>query len=84
MRGDAEKPANSDLAGKNAGRSTEFPRRERVGRLSRGNLLLETRQNCFGGEKRLGTANWIADFADPVNYVERFHSDIYRYASIGE
>jgi oligopeptide transport system substrate-binding protein len=30
------------------------------------------------GSFQLGTANWIADFADPVNYVERFHSDINR------
>lgn len=30
------------------------------------------------GSYQLGTANWIADFADPVNYVERFHSDINR------
>jgi oligopeptide transport system substrate-binding protein len=30
------------------------------------------------GSYELGTANWIADFADPVNYVERFHSDINR------
>lgn len=30
------------------------------------------------GSYQLGTANWIADFADPINYVERFHSDINR------
>lgn len=30
------------------------------------------------GSYELGTANWIADFADPINYVERFHSDINR------
>lgn len=30
------------------------------------------------GNYQLGTSNWIADFADPINYVERFHSEINR------
>ena len=30
------------------------------------------------GTYQLGTSNWIADFADPINYVERFHSEINR------
>ena len=36
----------------------------------------------------MATSNWIADFADPVNYVERFHTDInrgnYSFADVDE
>lgn len=30
------------------------------------------------GTYEMATSSWIADFADPVNYVERFHTDINR------
>lgn len=40
------------------------------------------------GTYEMATSNWIADFADPVNYVERFHTDInrgnYSFADVDE
>lgn len=30
------------------------------------------------GDYQIGSTNWYADFADPVNYIERFHTDINR------
>ncbi|MCQ9209753.1 peptide ABC transporter substrate-binding protein [Granulicatella seriolae] len=34
--------------------------------------------NIRSGDFEMAMSNWIADFADPVNYVERFHSGITR------
>ena len=48
----------------------------------------ELEDSLRNGTYEMATSNWIADFADPVNYVERFHTDInrgnYSFADVDE